>query len=84
MAYVWFKISDLITPIRVSTETEIEGLDGPEMGVLGLSGLPASSGIQDCGIATRRAAFPTNAALTNCARWNFWIEFTRSQFDLID
>jgi ammonium transporter, Amt family len=35
MAYVWFKISDLITPLRVSKETEIEGLDGPEMGVLG-------------------------------------------------
>ncbi len=41
MAYVWFKISDLITPIRVSKETEIEGLDRPEMGVSGLSGLPA-------------------------------------------
>jgi Amt family ammonium transporter len=35
MAYVWFKVSDLITPIRVSKETELEGLDGPEMGVLG-------------------------------------------------
>ena len=35
MAYVWFKVSDPITPIRVSKETEIEGLDGPEMGVLG-------------------------------------------------
>jgi len=35
MAYVWFKISNLITPIRVSQATEIEGLDGPEMGVLG-------------------------------------------------
>jgi Amt family ammonium transporter len=35
MAYIWFKISDLITPIRVSRETEIEGLDGPEMGTLG-------------------------------------------------
>jgi len=35
MAYVWFKVSDLITPLRVSKETEIEGLDGPEMGVLG-------------------------------------------------
>jgi Amt family ammonium transporter len=35
MAYVWFKISDLITPIRVSKDVEIEGLDGPEMGVLG-------------------------------------------------
>ncbi|MBI2999076.1 MAG: ammonium transporter [Deltaproteobacteria bacterium] len=35
MAYAWFKVSDLITPIRVSAETEVEGLDGPEMGVLG-------------------------------------------------
>jgi len=35
MAFVWFKVSDLITPLRVSAETEIEGLDGPEMGVLG-------------------------------------------------
>jgi Amt family ammonium transporter len=35
MAYVWFKMSNLITPIRVSREIEIEGLDGPEMGVLG-------------------------------------------------
>ena len=35
MAYVWFKVSDLITPIRVPKEVEIEGLDGPEMGVLG-------------------------------------------------
>jgi Amt family ammonium transporter len=35
MAYIWFKISNLITPLRVSREIEIEGLDGPEMGVLG-------------------------------------------------
>jgi len=35
MAYVWFKVSNLITPIRVSEETEIEGLDGPEMGAHG-------------------------------------------------
>jgi Amt family ammonium transporter len=35
MAYAWFKISNLITPIRVSREIELEGLDGPEMGVLG-------------------------------------------------
>ena len=34
MAYVWFKVSNLITPIRVSAETELEGLDGPEMGTL--------------------------------------------------
>ena len=37
MAYVWFKFSNLITPIRVSKEVELEGLDGPEMGCLGLS-----------------------------------------------
>src|SRR5215471_12863318 len=35
MAYVWFKVSDLITPLRVPAEVEVEGLDGPEMGTLG-------------------------------------------------
>ena len=35
MAYVWFKLSDFIFPIRVSQETEIAGLDAPEMGALG-------------------------------------------------
>ncbi len=35
MAYVWFKISDMITPLRVDKEIELEGLDGPEMGVVG-------------------------------------------------
>src|SRR5262245_6169705 len=35
MAYVWFKISNLITPIRVPAEVELEGLDIPEMGALG-------------------------------------------------
>jgi Amt family ammonium transporter len=35
MAYVWFKVSNLITPIRVSAETEMAGLDMPEMGALG-------------------------------------------------
>jgi len=47
MAYVWFKVSDVITPIRVSKEVEIEGLDGPEMGVLGYPDFqlhPSSSG----------------------------------------
>ena len=34
MAYVWFKVSNLITPIRVSEEVELEGLDVPEMGAL--------------------------------------------------
>ncbi len=32
MAYVWFKLSDKITPIRVSEEVEYEGLDIPEVG----------------------------------------------------
>jgi Amt family ammonium transporter len=35
MAYVWFKVSNLITPLRVSAEVETEGLDIPEMGTLG-------------------------------------------------
>src|SRR5437762_934491 len=35
MAYVWFKISNFITPLRVSKEVEMGGLDAPEMGVLG-------------------------------------------------
>jgi ammonia channel protein AmtB len=34
MAYAWFKLSNLISPLRVSREIEIEGLDGPEMGAL--------------------------------------------------
>lgn len=49
MAYVWFKVSHLITPLRVSTATEIEGLDGPEMGVLGYPDFqlhPSASGQQ--------------------------------------
>jgi ammonium transporter, Amt family len=35
MAYVWFKFSNVISPIRVSSETEMEGLDVPEMGAHG-------------------------------------------------
>ena len=34
MAYVWFKVSDLITPIRVSRDVEVEGLDAAEVGTL--------------------------------------------------
>ncbi len=33
--WIWFKISNKITPIRVPAEAEIGGLDIPEMGVLG-------------------------------------------------
>jgi Amt family ammonium transporter len=35
MAYAWFKVSNLITPIRVTAATELAGLDIPEMGVVG-------------------------------------------------
>jgi len=35
MAYAWFKLSNLITPIRVSEEVELAGLDLPEMGTAG-------------------------------------------------
>lgn len=35
MAFIWFKVSDAITPVRVDRETEIAGLDSPEMGTLG-------------------------------------------------
>ncbi|MFN7952276.1 MAG: ammonium transporter [bacterium] len=44
MAYVWFKLSDKITPIRVSKETELAGLDGPEMGALAYPDFPIHSG----------------------------------------
>ena len=40
MAYVWFKVSDLITPIRVSKEVEIEGLDVAEVGIPGYTDMP--------------------------------------------
>jgi len=43
MAFVWFKISNLITPIRVSRETELEGLDIPEMGAHGYPDFTLSS-----------------------------------------
>ncbi len=35
MAYAWFKLSNRLTPARVGRDTELAGLDGPEMGVLG-------------------------------------------------
>lgn len=46
MAWIWFKISDMITPIRVPREVEIEGLDGPEMGVMGYSGFAVDPSVQ--------------------------------------
>ena len=53
MEYVWFKVSDLITPIRVSKETEIEGLDSPEMGTLGYPDFqlhPSGVGLSPVGV----------------------------------
>jgi len=35
MAWVWFKVSNLITPIRVPEDVEIAGLDIPEVGAPG-------------------------------------------------
>jgi Amt family ammonium transporter len=53
MAYVWFKVSDAITPIRVSKEVEIEGLDGPEMGTLGYPDFQIHPGMLGAGAAAR-------------------------------
>ena len=62
MAFVWFKVSDLITPLRVSKETETEGLDGPEMGVLGYPDFQlhpsASGGTAAIGMSETAAASP--------------------------
>ena len=44
MAYAWFKVSNLITPIRVDKEIELEGLDGPEMGALAYPDFPIHTG----------------------------------------
>jgi Amt family ammonium transporter len=44
LAYVWFKLSDLITPIRVPEEVEVEGLDIPEVGAPGYPDFALHSG----------------------------------------
>lgn len=44
MAYVWFKLSDMITPLRVDAEVELEGLDGPEMGAIAYPDFPIHVG----------------------------------------
>ncbi len=43
MAFAWFKLSNLITPLRVSPETELAGLDLPEMGAQGYPDFVLSS-----------------------------------------
>ena len=35
MAYAWFRLSNMIVPMRVGRETELVGLDAPEIGALG-------------------------------------------------
>ncbi|MGO8748088.1 MAG: ammonium transporter [Thermoguttaceae bacterium] len=35
MAFGWFRLSNRLTPMRVTRETELEGLDLPEMGTMG-------------------------------------------------
>ena len=47
MAWVWFKVSNLITPLRVSAETEIAGLDIPEMGAAGYPGFVLAQAATD-------------------------------------
>jgi Amt family ammonium transporter len=44
MASVWFKVSDMITPLRVPKDVELEGLDGPEMGTLAYPDFTLHSG----------------------------------------
>jgi Amt family ammonium transporter len=61
MAYVWFKVSDLITPLRVSKEIEIEGLDGPEMGVLGYPDFQ----LHPSAFGAGAAAIETNSAVAS-------------------
>jgi Amt family ammonium transporter len=39
LSFVVFKIADAIVGNRIEEETEIEGLDVPEMGVFGYSGI---------------------------------------------
>ncbi len=43
MALVFFKVSNLILPLRVSKEDELQGLDIPEMGALGYPEFGGSS-----------------------------------------
>ena len=65
MAYVWFKVSDLITPLRVSKEIEIEGLDAPEMGVLGYPDFqlhPSGLGLTAVGVAATSTTAELHAA----------------------
>ncbi|HET7005401.1 MAG TPA: hypothetical protein VFK65_07920, partial [Candidatus Binatia bacterium] len=56
MAYVWFKVSDLITPIRVSKDIEIEGLDVAEVGIPGYNEMPEAEKHLGYGTAMQKSA----------------------------
>jgi hypothetical protein len=44
MADLWYKINELITPLPVPAEVEIEGLDIPEVGAPGYPDFQLHSG----------------------------------------
>jgi Amt family ammonium transporter len=47
VAYILFKLTNLITPVRVTREVELEGLDGPEMGAHGYPDFVLKGGAMD-------------------------------------
>ncbi len=47
MAFVFFKVLDMVVPMRVSAEVEMQGLDGPELGSLGYPDFALQSGSLD-------------------------------------
>jgi Amt family ammonium transporter len=56
MAFVWFKVSNLILPMRVSREVEIQGCDIPEVGALAYPDfeLKTTQSVSDVGMATAK------------------------------
>ncbi len=58
MAYVWFKVSNLITPLRVPEDVELQGLDGPEVG---------AAGYPDFAVSARAGGGPVDAGTSSMA-----------------
>ncbi len=54
MSYVFFKVSDLVLPMRVAREAEIQGCDIPEVGALAYPDfeLKTTQSVSDVGMAT--------------------------------
>jgi len=54
LSFVWFKLSNLIVPMRVSRETEVQGADIPEMGALAYPDfeLKTTQSVSDVGSAS--------------------------------